>query len=114
MRLKAHLVRTARGLEVRVSAGRCSGVSKLRVALRSSGAGEPVDGLDQRLRALDGGRDRASHGVAAEQYAAVVRPGEVGHRVAREVAATCPGTTTTATTARTGQARLRFACFAAA
>ena len=33
-RVKADLVRTARGLEVRVSAGRGSGVSKLRVALR--------------------------------------------------------------------------------
>jgi hypothetical protein len=33
-RVKADLVRTARGLEVRVSAGRASGVSKLRVALR--------------------------------------------------------------------------------
>ncbi len=33
-RVKADLVRTARGLEVRVPAGRGSGVSKLRVTLR--------------------------------------------------------------------------------
>ena len=33
-RVKAELVRTARGLEVRVAAGQGSGVSKLRVALR--------------------------------------------------------------------------------